>query len=293
MPRIGVIGNHDGWSSLRLAEAVQEATGDGPLFDPAELTLDLVANTVRAGERDLAGFDALLVKKIGQGYRPHYLDRLEMLRLLEDRGVRVVSAPERILRVLDRLSCTVTLRRAGIPMAPTVVTESVEEAVKAVCRFGTVVAKPLWTSKARGMEVISAESDDVRARLEAFRAAGNHVFYLQERLELPGRDLGLTFLGGEFVGAYARRGGEDSWNTAVRGSKGAYEAAEPSAELVELARRAQAPFGLDFTGVDVAETERGPVVWEVSAFGGFRGLWEGCGIDVAPRFVDWVRERIR
>jgi len=292
MPRIGVIGNPDGWSSLRLAEAVEEATGEGTLIDPAELTVDLEAGTVRAGERDLADFDALLIKKIGKGYRPSYLDRLEMLRMLADRGVRVHSDPERILRVLDRLSCTVTLARAGIPLAPTVVPESVDEAVPAVERFGTAVAKPLWTSKARGMEVISSGTDDVRARILDFQEAGNEVIYLQERLELPGRDLGITFLGGGYLGSYARTGGEDSWNTAVRGTDGKYEAVDPPPELVELAQRAQEPFGLDFTCVDVAETERGPVVWEVSAFGGFRGLWESREIDAASRYVAWVLERL-
>jgi ribosomal protein S6--L-glutamate ligase len=44
--------------------------------------------------------------------------------------------------------------------------------------------------------------------------------------------------------------------------------------------------------VDVAETADGPVVFEVSAFGGFRGLKEGCAIDAAQRFVDYVIERL-
>ena len=54
-------------------------------------------------------------------------------------------------------------------------------------------------------------------------------------------------------------------------------------ELVDLAYRAQAPFGMDFTTVDVAETDQGPIVFEVSAFGGFRGALEGAGIDAAER----------
>jgi ribosomal protein S6--L-glutamate ligase len=34
------------------------------------------------------------------------------------------------------------------------------------------------------------------------------------------------------------------------------------------------------------------VVWEVSAFGGFRGLWEARGIDAAELYVRFVLERI-
>jgi ribosomal protein S6--L-glutamate ligase len=74
--------------------------------------------------------------------------------------------------------------------------------------------------------------------------------------------------------------------------KGSYTPYDPSTEIVELARRAQEPFGLAFTCVDVAETEIGPVVWEVSAFGGFRGLWESRGIDAAELYVRFVLERI-
>ena len=45
---------------------------------------------------------------------------------------------------------------------------------------------------------------------------------------------------------------------------------------------------MDYTTVDVAETEHGPVVFEVSAFGGFRGALEGAGIDAASLYADHV-----
>ena len=42
----------------------------------------------------------------------------------------------------------------------------------------------------------------------------------------------------------------------------------------------------------MAETEDGPVVFEVSAFGGFRGAKEGLGIDIADRYVDYVLKQL-
>ena len=45
---------------------------------------------------------------------------------------------------------------------------------------------------------------------------------------------------------------------------------------------------MDFTTVDVAETPDGPIVFEVSAFGGFRGALEGAGIDAAGSYTDYV-----
>ena len=55
-----------------------------------------------------------------------------------------------------------------------------------------------------------------------------------------------------------------------------------------MAHRAQALFDLDFTCVDVVETAEGPMVFEVSAFGGFRGLQEACGVDAAGAYADHV-----
>ena len=111
-------------------------------------------------------------------------------------------------------------------------------------------------------------------------------------LKLPGRDLGIAFLGGEFVGAYARVKASDAWNTTIH-SGGHYQAYEPTPEIIEVARRAQALFNLDFTGVDVVETEQGPMVFEVSAFGGFSGLRDGCKLDAVARYADYAIERCR
>ena len=49
---------------------------------------------------------------------------------------------------------------------------------------------------------------------------------------------------------------------------------------------------MDFTTVDVAETTDGPIVFEVSAFGGFRGALEGAGIDAAASYADYAIARV-
>ena len=48
---------------------------------------------------------------------------------------------------------------------------------------------------------------------------------------------------------------------------------------------------MDFTTVDVALTADGPVVFEVSAFGGFRGASEGAGIDAAALYAEYALAR--
>lgn len=291
MTRIGVVGNPGAWSSERLADAVEDRTGFRRLVDPAELTLDTERGCVREDGEPLGELDALLVKKIGEGYRSHYLERLELLGLVEECGTPVFSPPGAISRAMDRLTCTLVLQCAGAPLPPTVVTEDPEEAAAAVERFGEAVLKPLFTSKGRGMRAVEP-GPDLMEELEAFRDEGNPMIYVQQLVEHPGWDLGIAFLDGEHVGTYARRAADPgSWKTTGRSGAG-YAAFDPDPEIVELARDAQAPFGLDFTSVDVVLSEMGPMVWEVSAFGGFRGLWETRRIDAAERYVEHVLERI-
>ena len=290
--RIGVIGIPGKWSTETLADAVEERTGYRLVIDMGEVSLDLERQRLLFQGQDLCQLDALIVKKISARYNPNTLDRLELLRVAEQAGVRVFSRAESILRLIDRLSCTVTLRNAGIPMPTTRVTEDAGAALTAVQDFGSAVFKPLYSTKARGMCVIDAqqERDGMEGEIRAFQAE-NPMMYIQQKIELPGRDLGMVFLAGEYLGSYARVSEGDAWNTTIH-SGGKYAAHTPPDSVVELARRAQALFDMDFTTVDVAETNSGPIVFEVSAFGGFRGALEGIGLDAAGLYTEHVLRQL-
>ena len=290
--KIGVIGIAGKWSTEALADAVEARTGHRLVIEMGDVNLDLERQRLLFQEQDLCQLDALIVKKISACYDPNTLDRLELLRVAEQAGVRVFSGAVNILRLIDRLSCTVTLRNAGIPMPATRVTEDIGAAVAAVEDFGSAVFKPLYSTKARGMCVIDADRDrsEIEHEVLAFQAE-NPMMYIQQKVELPGRDLGMVFLGGEYLGSYARVSQDDAWNTTIH-SGGRYAAYTPPDAVIELAQRAQALFDLDFTTVDVAETNAGPIVFEVSAFGGFRGALEGIGIDAAGLYAEHVLRQL-
>ncbi|RNL64688.1 GAK system ATP-grasp enzyme [Zhongshania marina] len=291
--KIAVVGIPGKWSTEVLADALESRTGFRLVIDMAEVCLDLSLGSLMYRGINLCDLDGIVVKKISAEYSPDTLNRLEMLRFVEARGVRVFSSAASMLGLINRLSCTVTLRQHGIPMPDTVVTEDIDEAMAVVREFSAAVCKPLFSTKARGMCIINAQQEDVAlaAELQQFQLA-NPVMYLQRKIDLPGRDLGLVFLGGKYLGSYARVSQSDSWNTTIN-SGGRYALAEPPLETIEIAQRAQAAFNLDFTTVDVAETDTGPVVFEVSAFGGFRGALEGAGIDAAALYSEYVLENIR
>jgi len=286
--RIGVVGIPGKWSTETLADSVEKETGYRLVIDMSEVWLDLESNSLFYRDIDLCQLDALIIKKISAVYNPNTLDRLELLRIAESQGVKIFSHPEKIMRLIDRLSCTVSMRSAGLPMPDTIVTENIDEAVASVQAFGSAVFKPLYSTKARGMCVIEGEQPvtNIEKQVSQFQA-DNPMMYIQKKIELPGQDLGLVFLGGEYLGAYARVNQGGTWNTTIN-SGGKYSGHEASAEVIELGEQAQDLFGMDFTTVDIAETNDGPIVFEVSAFGGFRGALEGIGINAAELYTQYV-----
>jgi len=290
--KIGVVGLPGKWSTETLAEEVQKQTGFSLIIDMNEVMLDLATGSLVYQNENLCQFDALIIKKISSDYSPNTLDRLELLRVAENAGVLIFSQPESILRLIDRLSCTVTLSNAGIPMPATRVTENIAEAMVAVKDFGSAIFKPLYSTKARGMSVIN-QTDGKTKVLNAIQEfkANNPMMYIQQKVALGGKDMGLMFLDNQYLGAYARVSKNNAWNTTIH-SGGSYESAQPSQAIIEMADKAQRLFNMSYTTVDVAETKQGAIVFEVSAFGGFRGGKEGMDLNVAKLYVEHVLEKL-
>jgi ribosomal protein S6--L-glutamate ligase len=290
--KIGVIGVPGKWSTEVLADRLEARTGFRAVMDMNEVELHLDTNKVYCNGFDLTELDGLIVKKISQVYAPSTEDRIHILSHLESLGVSVFSPTNSMGKLINRLSGTLALQQGNIPMPKTRITESVDLAFNIVREFGSAILKPLYSTKARGMVFLRAEDSDesVLAQLEEYTKTQS-LFYIQQALNLNGRDLGMVFVGGRYFCTYARVADSDAWNTTIH-SGGRYELFEPDADLIELGRRAQACFDMSFTTVDIALTDQGPVVFEVSAFGGFKGALDGCNLDAAEAYTNYVLGKI-
>jgi len=56
-------------------------------------------------------------------------------------------------------------------------------------------------------------------------------------------------------------------------------------EILELGVKATHAIGLDYAGVDVIESERGPVILEVNGAPGWQALKQATGVDIAEEIV--------
>lgn len=284
--RIAVVGIPGKWSTEVLADRIEQQTGFRLVISMQDVRLDTASNALWFQDVNLCQLDAIVVKKITQDYDRHMWDRIELLRFAEMAGVRVFSSCQAMLQLVNRLGCSVTLAAQHLPLPETCVTENLQDAEMAVQRFGTAVLKPMFSTKARGMTLVSAAQSDLTQRLRTFQQH-NPMLYIQKKATLQGWDLGMVFVGGNYLCTYARVAQNDSWNTTIH-SGGKYQAYHPDSALVELGRQAQAPFGLDFTTVDIALTDQGPIIFEVSAFGGFKGAAEGCQTDAAQAYCQHI-----
>jgi len=148
-PVIAVIGIPGKWSTEVLADRLEAKTGTRHVIDMADVTFDSSAGTLTANGLDLTSIDGIVVKKISQQYSPATLDRLELLRVAEAQGVRVFSPASSMLRLIDRLSCTVTLRNHDIPMPDTCVTESIDHAIAFIHQSEAVVLTFVFNQSTR------------------------------------------------------------------------------------------------------------------------------------------------
>ena len=289
--RVGVIGIPGAWSSEILCRHVTERSCNSLVIPMDEIVLDLSREAAFYGEQNLCEYDALVIKKVSSSYSPTSLDRLSILSWIESRGVKTFSSAREIARLLNRLDCTLALQTAGIPMPPTCITENIAAAMDFIERSEEVVVKPLYSTKAQGMLVLR-KNQALRDQLTDYQR-NNPLLYLQKKIPIPGKDLGLMFLNGEYIGCYARNAAKGSWNTTIRAG-GHYSEHTPRQQTIDIAQRAQSQFNLAFTTVDVVETDNDSetIVFEVSAFGGFKGAKEGLGIDVAALYADYILKQL-
>ncbi|MFC4909657.1 lysine biosynthesis protein LysX [Actinomadura gamaensis] len=207
--------------------------------------------------------------------------------LLEARGVPAVNRSEVIGVCGDKLRTSLALERAGVPAPRTAVALAPEEGAGAAERLGyPVVIKPLAGSWGR-LVAVARDRAAAEALLEhraALPSPQQHIVYLQEFVEKPGRDIRVIVAGDEVVGATYRYA--DGWRTnAARGARS--EPCPLVPEVTDLALAAAEAVGGGVLGVDLIEGPDRLLVLEVNHAVEFQSFQtaHGDSLDVADAIV--------
>jgi len=214
--------------------------------------------------------------------------------LLGAAGARTVNAHGTISTCNDKVRTTVALVAAGLPSPRTLVALDPETALQAVERVGyPAVLKPPAGSWGRLLSRVN-DRDAAEAVIEHKRVLGSavhSVFYIQEHVPKPGRDIRVIVINGRAVAGMYRY--SEHWVTnAARGGRGVN--CPVDGEAGRLAVRAAAAVGGGAVAVDLLEGPSGLLVNEVNATMEFKTCTEASGVDIAGALVDyWLEEAAR
>jgi len=215
---------------------------------------------------------------------------LALTRLYEALGSRVLNDASVAATCSDKLATSAALERAGVPTPRTLMVFDADQAHAAADRLGyPVVLKPVVGSWGRMVSRLN-DRDALEAVLEHKRALGgpdHGVFYLQEHVAKPGRDIRAFVVGDDVIAAIYRTSEHWITNTA----RGAQASNCPvDATIEDLARRAARAVGGGIVAVDLVESERGLLVLEVNHTMEFRNSIATTGVDIPAAIVRYARD---
>lgn len=288
--QVAIVASREDWHVDALHRALTDR-GCSVAVVPVTALMARVGGTplVACGQVILDEMDAVLVRGLPGGSVEQIIFRMDVLQILERRGVPVYNSPRAIERTVDKYLTSVLLAEAGIPTPATVVAQGFGDAMAAFASFGDVVAKPLFGSGGRGIVRIS-DPDTAYRVFRAWEAIGA-VFYVQQFIAHGNRDV-RAFVVGERVVAAIERVGED-WKTNVaRGARP--RPIELPAEWARLAVEAAQVVGASYAGVDLLPAGGDAVyVAEVNGIPGWSGLQAATGLDIAGLLADYVLAQLR
>jgi [lysine-biosynthesis-protein LysW]--L-2-aminoadipate ligase len=276
--RIGLLFDQLRPDERLIIDAAKHNNIDLTLYDSNQLALEVT------GENDgIELADAFLQRCIS------YFRSIHVTATLESRGIPVVNTYEAASTCGNKLLASIKLSRAKIPTPRTFVTFTQDSALKALEELGyPAVLKPVVGSWGRLVALIKDE-DSAKSIIEAreYMHPIQQVYYIQEKIKRPERDIRCYVIGQQAVAAIYRHAPEGEWRTnTARG--GIAENLPITPELEELSVRAAQAVGGGAFGVDLMETESGMVVHEVNHTTEFKNTVRVTGVDIPKLLLEYT-----
>jgi [lysine-biosynthesis-protein LysW]---L-2-aminoadipate ligase len=212
---------------------------------------------------------------------------------LEAWGVEVVNPSHVIANCGDKLVTNALLAKHQIPAPRTQVAFDTDHALEVIEKMGyPVVMKPPVGSWGRLLSLIR-DRDAAETVLEHKEVLGGYqhqIFYIQEIIDKPGRDIRAFVASGKCIAAIYRNSNHWITNTA-RGGKA--ENCEVTPELADLAERSARAVGGAVVAVDLVEDpKRGLLVIEVNHTMEFKNSVTTTGVNIPLKIAEYAISRL-
>jgi ribosomal protein S6--L-glutamate ligase len=236
------------------------------------------------GDREINGVDLCFLRSFGPGSFEQTMKRSSMMEHLESIGTLMINSVSAFQKARNKYSTIFTLANAGVPVPKTYVSEMAHWIYRTSREFKQTVYKPIIGSLGFG----SMKFNDPDLAFNAYKSLEQmgQPLFVQEYLEKPGRDIRAFVIGGEIVASIYRIAAPEEWRTNVA-QGGRAEPIKLNEELQELALKATRILGLHYAGVDILETQQGPVLLEVNGSPSWQGLQNVTGTDIAEQLVQF------
>jgi len=214
---------------------------------------------------------------------------LYALRMFEQAGLPTVNHYATASVCADKVLTTAALQEAGVPQPRVRVAFDRASALAAMEELGyPVVMKPVVGSWGRLLARIN-DRDAAEAVLEHRQVLGSyqhHIYYIQEMIDKPGRDIRAFVVGDETIAAIYRSSEHWITNTARGGSA---SNCPVTPELNDICLRAARAVGGGVLAIDLFEDpERGLLVNEINHTMEFRNSIETTGVDIPAVVARYV-----
>lgn len=274
------------YSHQRLVDAAEVRGHTLDVINTLHVHMNITSNqpVLRYGGKPLPLYDAV-IPRIGASIT-HY--GLAVLRQFEMQGVFPLNESVAIGRARDKLRALQLLARAGIGLPITAFAHGPRKAEDVIKEIGGAPVVVKLVEGTQGMGVILAETDaSAKSIVEAFSAANINILVQEYIAEAEGRDVRALVVGGQVVAAIERVGKTGEFRSNLHRG-GITAEANITDEERTMAVQAAAVLGLNVAGVDMLRSHRGPMVVEVNASPGLKGIERATRVDVAGEIISFI-----
>lgn len=216
-----------------------------------------------------------------------YSRGLYISRIFEAHGIPVVNSSLVAERCGDKYVTSQLLAKNGIPTPRVFMAFDEESALQAVEAMGyPCVLKPVVGSWGRLLaKVDNRHMAESLIEHKATLGVNHQVFYIQEYIHKPGRDIRAFVVGEECIAAIYRS--SENWITnTARGGVATNCPVTP--EIADLCQRAARAVGGGLLALDLFEDEDGFTINEINHTMEFRNSITTTGVNIPQKMIEYV-----
>ena len=276
------------YSTRRLIEEAEQRDHQVEIIDPldCDLIIEKEKPTVFYKDKYLDYVDAI-IPRIGASITYY---GCAVVRQFEMMNVFSTVSSNAILQSRDKLRSFQHLSKAGVDMPKTVFTNYSRDIENVIARVGGTPVVIKLLEGTQGIGVVLAESKNAaESVLEAFNGLEARALVQEYIAEAKGADLRAFIVDGQVVGAMKRQGKKGEFRSNLHRG-GSYTYHKLSDKEIELAIKAAKKLKLPICGVDILQSNRGPLVMEINSTPGLEGIEEVSNKNIAKAIITYIEQ---